>query len=43
VRLTDIGSDDFESHDGSHEWDRSSPCTCTNCDWEGTVAGLKEE
>ena len=28
--------------DGDHEWGRSSPCRCAECDWEGTVADAQD-
>jgi hypothetical protein len=43
IRLRADGSAADESHDGSHEWDDSSPAYCGACDWRGTAGQLKKE
>lgn len=38
VRLVKDGTDADLASVHDHEWDSKSPCKCTNCGWEGTVA-----
>lgn len=35
--VDDTGSDDFEQVD----WDKTSAASCMNCEWNGTVSGLR--
>lgn len=41
ARLTDDGTDAFESADGDHEWDDTSAIVCRECGHAGTVLQFK--
>lgn len=43
VRLTDDGTYDTLSQDGSTEWDDDSACVCAACGWRGTVLNASPE
>lgn len=40
VKLCPDGTDDDETFDG-HEWDKKSPCRCSNCDFSGQVSDFE--